>query len=93
MVHIEKKKSKFGGYDYVPGFTIEGALIKKLGLKKMPRLGEKLKIEGTVEATNLGKGSMVGADENSARISFEFKEMEIASKGDEVADKMYDKEK
>ena len=93
MVKIEKKKSKYGGYEYVPGFSIEGEMIKKLGLKKMPRLGEKMKIEGVVEAMNLGKGSMVGADESSARISFEFKEMEIESKGDDDADKFYDKEK
>ena len=91
MIHIKKKKSKNGmHYNYVPGFSVEGELIEQLGFKKLPRLGEKMKIIGTVEATNLSKNSFDG--EGNKRISFEFKEMEIKAKGEGIEDKIYDKD-
>ena len=92
MIKIEKKKRKDGMmYDYVPSFSIEDELIKKLGLSKMPRLGEKMKVEGIIEAVNLGKNTM--EEEGTARISFEFKKMKITSKKgvdmDEAEKKIY----
>jgi len=87
MVKVEKKKNKSGFYEYPPGFMINDDLIKKLGMKKLPGLGSKLKIEGLVEVTNLSKSGMEDAGRT---ISFEFKELEIETKSED-AEKFYGK--
>ena len=87
MVKVEKKKKKSGFYEYPPGFMINDSLIAKLGMKALPRLGDKLKLEGVVEVTNLSKSGM---EEDGRTISFEFKELEIETKSED-AEKFYGK--
>ena len=89
---IKMKDDPENGY-YAPGFNLGKDAISDLGLKEMPRLGEKMKIEAIVEATNLNKNNYGGKKDMS--IGFMIKEMDIEKKKKsekEMANSLYGKE-